>query len=93
MNQVVSLAADQLAYVRACAAEVDRDLKALIEKAYAAWKPPAAKRARQGFEFRDRASPVARAGSARLYIVRSLVGARPVRDQSRAVDSRPRALD
>jgi hypothetical protein len=38
MNQVVSLAADQLAYVRTRAAEVDRDLKARFEEAYVAWK-------------------------------------------------------
>jgi hypothetical protein len=38
MNEVVSLAADQRAYVRARAAEVDRDLKARFEKAYAARK-------------------------------------------------------
>jgi hypothetical protein len=38
MNEVVSLSSDQLAYVHARAAEVDRELKARFERAYAAWK-------------------------------------------------------
>ena len=38
MNEVVSLAADQLAYVHARAGEVEKDLRAQFEKAYARWR-------------------------------------------------------